>query len=68
MVFYMVWTSSSGVIALAAVIFRNMVAFSNIDQMHTMFLHCLPPLACYMVRWHDRLTSTEKQLWGLLEV
>lgn len=34
--------------------------------MHSLFLHALPPVYCYMVRWKDDLTSND--VWGFVNV
>jgi len=34
--------------------------------MLSLFLHVLPPVCCYMVRWKSHLTSVD--YWGLIDV
>ncbi|VDN96893.1 unnamed protein product [Rodentolepis nana] len=58
-VFYVLFGLANSTVYSAIVLFRNSFVFHNYDKMTSCFIHILPPLISYCVRWFPQRCSKE---------
>jgi hypothetical protein len=50
--FAILFATSHGTLAWATPVFRNSVVLHSVDRMTSVFIHTIPMLLCYTIRWH----------------
>jgi hypothetical protein len=70
-IFYIAYICSTGVMAMAAVIFNNQARFNNTDHLTSAFIHTLPLITSWALRWRHKIyhiTSLSNYGFNILEV
>lgn len=54
---------TNGPLAMATVMWRNSLVFHSMDKMTSMFIHMLPPLVTFSIRWQENLLKRDFVFW-----
>ena len=54
-VFKTVYVANSGVMAIAVILFNNQAHFSSTDHLTSSFIHTIPLITCWTIRWGDKI-------------
>jgi hypothetical protein len=54
-IFYTAYVCGSGVMALAVVVFNNQAQFNSTDHLTSSYIHTLPLVTCWAIRWKHRI-------------
>ena len=57
--FYTVYISSTGVMALAVIIFKLQAQFNSTDHLTSTYMHIFPMISVWAIRWRDKIYSVD---------
>ena len=56
---------------MAVLLLSNQAAFNSTDHLAAAWLHCMPMIACWTIRWRHKIyeaSMLERLTWNLIEV
>ena len=71
LIWYSAYVSNTGLMSFAVIILNNQVAFNNTDLLSSCWLHCMPMIVCWAIRWRNIIyepAMLSRLTWGFLKV
>jgi hypothetical protein len=64
--FKIAYVSGTGVMSLAVIVFNNQAQFNSTDHLTSSYLHTIPLITSWAIRWRHRIYShSDTERWGI---
>ena len=68
---YTAYASNTGIMSLAVIFLNNQANFNSTDHLGSAWLHCMPMITCWAIRWRHRIyepSMIERLSWNLIDL